>query len=38
MAKRIVFTPTSRGIPDLYKEVLVDFEWVPGMAISQARK
>ena len=38
MAKRIVFTPTSSEMPDLYKEVLIDFEWVPGMAISQARK
>ena len=38
MAKRIVFLPTEKGTPLLYREVLIDFEWVPGMAISQARK
>ena len=38
MAKRIVFLPTEKGIPQLCREVLIDFEWVPGMAISQARK
>lgn len=38
MAKRIVFIPTGKESPQLYREVLIDFDWVPGMAISQARK
>ena len=38
MAKRIVFLPTASTESSLFQEVLVDFEWVPGMAISQARK
>jgi type I restriction enzyme M protein len=38
VAKRIVFLPTASTESSLFQEVLVDFEWVPGMAISQARK
>lgn len=36
MASRLVFTPTD-SYP-WFKENLVDFEWVPGMARSQAQK
>lgn len=38
MAKRIIFLPTQPPDKKLFREILVDFEWVPGMAISQARK
>ena len=38
MASRIVFLPNLNSSGDLFTEVLVDFEWVPGMAISQAKK
>ena len=38
MAKRIVFLPTLASENLLFHEVLVDFEWIPGMAISQVRK
>jgi len=38
VAKRIVFLPTLASESLLFREVLVDFEWIPGMAISQARK
>ena len=38
MAKRIVFLPTLASESLLFREVLVDFDWIPGMAISQARK
>ena len=38
MAKRIVFLPTIAPESLLFREVLVDFDWIPGMAISQARK
>lgn len=38
MAKRIVFLPTFPDEKLLYREVLVDFQWIAGMAISQARK
>jgi len=38
MAKRIVFLPTLPDENLLYQEVLVNFEWIAGMAISQARK
>ncbi len=39
MAKRIVFTPNSNAnTSDLYVEHLVEFEWVPGLAISQQQK
>jgi hypothetical protein len=37
MAKRPVFIPTIDG-PVLVSTVLVDFEWFPGMALSQAQK
>mgnify|MGYP000630626248 CR=1 FL=1 len=36
MAKRIVFLPTLASESLLFREVLVDFDWVPGIAISQA--
>ena len=39
MAKRIVFMPNlNSDTSDLYFEHLVDFEWVPGLAISQQQK
>ena len=38
MAKRIVFLPTGPEEANLFKEVLIDFKWIPGMAISQAQK
>jgi hypothetical protein len=38
MAKRIIFTPTSPEESLLYHEILVDFTWVAGMAISQGQK
>lgn len=38
MATRIVFLPTDTGEDALFREMLVNFEWVPGMAISQAKK
>jgi hypothetical protein len=38
MAKRIIFTPTEPGNSNLYNEILVDFKWEPGMALSQAQK
>lgn len=37
MAKRPVFIPAIEG-PALVSTVLVDFEWFPGMALSQAQK
>ncbi|UTY57005.1 hypothetical protein [Massilia sp. erpn] len=37
MAKRPVFIPEPDG-PALVSTVLVDFEWFPGMALSQAQK
>jgi hypothetical protein len=37
MAKRPVFIPEIEG-PALVSTVLVDFEWFPGMALSQAQK
>lgn len=37
MAKRPVFIPETEG-PALVSTVLVDFEWFPGMALSQAQK
>jgi len=37
MAKRPVFIPTTEG-PTLVSTSLVDFEWFPGMALSQAQK
>lgn len=38
MAQRIVFLPSIEIGRSLFTEKLVDFEWVPGMAISQAKK
>lgn len=39
MAKRIVFTPNfNSDRSDLYFEHLVEFEWIPGLAISQQQK
>lgn len=38
MAHRIIFLPNSKAPNKLYSEELVTFEWVPGMAISQAQK
>jgi hypothetical protein len=38
MAKRIIFLPSKDMASSLFREELVDFEWVPGMAISQAKK
>ena len=38
MAKRMIFTPTALSEPNLFNEILVDFTWVPGMAISQGQK
>jgi hypothetical protein len=37
MAKRPVFIPVTEG-PALVSTALVDFEWFPGMALSQAQK
>ena len=38
MAKRLVFFPTPPNSLELFREEFVDFEWVPGLAISQGRK
>jgi hypothetical protein len=38
MASRIIFKPTDIESRELFTEVLVEFDWVPGMAISQGRK
>ena len=38
MANRLVFLPTAPSESSLYRERLVSFEWVPGMAISQGTK
>ena len=38
MAHRIVFLPTDPDDPKLVAERLVEFVWVPGMAISQGTK
>lgn len=38
MANRFVFLPTSPDAPALVDERLVEFKWVPGMAISQGTK
>lgn len=38
MAKRIIFTPAKLNEPNLFNEILVDFTWVAGMAISQGQK
>jgi hypothetical protein len=38
MASRIVFLPISDAGNELFQEKLVTFDWVPGIAISQAKK
>lgn len=38
MANRVIFKHTDSAYEDLVVEVLVEFDWVPGMAISQGRK
>jgi hypothetical protein len=38
MAKRIIFTPNESPEPKLFNEILVDFTWVAGLAISQGQK
>lgn len=38
MASRIIFKHTDSVSENLFTEVLVEFDWVPGMAISQGRK
>jgi hypothetical protein len=39
LAKRIVFTPNfNADTSDLYLEHLVEFQWVPGLAMSQQQK
>lgn len=38
MANRIVFFPTSDNLSTLFHEKLIEFEWVPGMAMSQGTK
>jgi len=38
MASRIVFLPSTGTNDELFQEKLVTFDWVPGMAISQAKK
>ena len=38
MAKRIIFKPSEVSDPCLFEEILVDFTWVAGMALSQGQK
>jgi hypothetical protein len=38
MASRIIFLPNFNSDGGLFSERLVTFEWVPGIAISQAKK
>lgn len=38
MAKRCIFFPTGTDSVELFREEFVEFEWVPGLAISQGRK
>ena len=38
MASRIIFSPNLNSNNELFSEKLVNFEWVPGIAISQAKK
>ena len=38
MATRFVFLPTGPESPSLVEERLVEFEWVPGLAVSQGTK
>ena len=35
MAKRIIFKPCEVNQLNLFEEILVDFTWVAGMALSQ---
>jgi hypothetical protein len=38
MASRLIFKPNSSATGIFFEEVLIEFEWVPGMAVSQGRK
>jgi hypothetical protein len=38
MASRIIFKPTPADVAENFVELQVQFDWVPGMAISQGRK
>jgi hypothetical protein len=38
MASRIIFLPNFISEHELFQEKLVTFDWVPGIAISQAKK
>jgi len=38
VASRIIFSPNLNSNNELFSEKLVNFEWVPGIAISQAKK
>lgn len=38
MAKRIIFTPSKSDQAELFNEILVDFTWVAGLAVSQGQK
>jgi len=38
MASRIIFLPNFNSDGELFSERLVTFDWVPGIAISQAKK
>lgn len=38
MAKRIIFKPCEVNQLNLFEEILVDFTWVAGMALSQGQK
>jgi hypothetical protein len=38
VTSRIIFQPTDKTDSNLYKEQAIDFQWVPGLAISQGRK
>jgi hypothetical protein len=38
VAKRIIFKPSEINQHDLFEEILVDFTWVAGMALSQGQK
>jgi hypothetical protein len=38
MAKRLMFFPTESDSVELFREEFVEFDWVPGLAISQGRK
>ena len=38
MASRIIFLPNYSSEYELFQEKLVTFDWVPGIAVSQAKK